>query len=158
MELSDYIKSKRPALAASSIVTYASTLRSLYFRVFKSRDIDFKKYDDTIAILEHLKDLPPNKRKTILSAVYIITDNDKYRSQMIQDCKAYSKQIETQEKTPSQEESWMKMDEIKKVFDTLAKHAALLYKKESLSTNDLQDIQNYIIVALVAGLFIRLKI
>ena len=48
----------------------------------------------------------------------------------------------------------MKMDEIKKVFDTLAKHAALLYKKESLSTNDLQDIQNYIIVALVAGLFI----
>ena len=154
MELSEYIRSKRPTLAASSIVTYTSILRSLYYRVFNSRDIDFKKYDDTTAILEHLKDLPPNKRKTILSAVYIITDNDKYRSQMIQDCKAYSKQIDTQEKTPSQEESWMKMDEIKKVFDTLAKHAALLYKKESLSTNDLQDIQNYIIVALVAGLFI----
>lgn len=154
MELSEYIKHKRPTLAASSIVTYASTLRGLYYRVFNSRDIDFKKYDDSKTILEYLKDLAPNKRKTILSAVYIITDNDKYRNQMIRDCKAYSKDISTQEKSPSQEASWMNTTEIKKVFDTLAKHAALLYKKESLSTNDLQDIQNYIIVALVAGIFI----
>jgi integrase len=154
MELSEYIKHKRPTLAASSIVTYASILRGLYYRVFNSRDIDFKKYDDSKTILEYLKDLAPNKRKTILSAVYIITDNDKYRNQMIQDCKAYSKDISTQEKSPSQEASWMNTAEIKKVFDTLAKHATFLYKKESLSTDDLQDIQNYIIVALVAGLFI----
>jgi len=154
MELSEYIKHKRPNLAASSIVTYTSILRGLYFKVFKSRDIDFKKFDDTTAILSYLKDLPGNKRKTILAAVFIITNNDKYRNQMIQDCKAYSKDISTQEKSPSQEASWMKTDDIKKAFDTLAKHANFLYKKESLSTDDLQDIQNYIIVALVAGVFI----
>jgi hypothetical protein len=154
MELSDYIKSKRPALAASSIVTYASILRSLFFKVFNSRDIDFKRYDDSKTILEYLSEVPPNKRKTILSALVIITDNDKYRSQMNDDVKQYNKDIATQEKSPSQEQSWMKTDEIKKAYDTLAKHAALLYKKESLSTNDLQDIQNYIIVALVSGLFI----
>jgi len=102
MELSEYIKHKRPNLAASSIVTYTSILRGLYFKVFKSRDIDFKKFDDTTAILSY----------------------------------------------------WMKTDDIKKAFDTLAKHANFLYKKESLSTDDLQDIQNYIIVALVAGVFI----
>ena len=154
MELSDYIKSKRPALAASSIVTYASILRSLFFKVFNSRDIDFKRYDDSKTILEYLSEVPPNKRKTILSALVIITDNDKYRSQMNDDVKQYNKDIATQEKSPSQEQSWMKTDEIKKAYDTLAKHAALLYKKESLSSNDLQDIQNYIIVALVSGLFI----
>ena len=154
MELSDYIRSKRPTLAASSIVTYASILRSLFFKVFKSRDIDFKRYDDSKTILEYLSEVPPNKRKTILSALVIITDNDKYRSQMNDDVKQYNKDIATQEKSPSQEQSWMKTDEIKKAYDTLAKHAALLYKKESLSTNDLQDIQNYIIVALVSGLFI----
>ena len=154
MELSDYIRSKRPTLAASSIVTYASILRSLFFKVFNSRDIDFKRYDDSKTILEYLSEVPPNKRKTILSALVIITDNDKYRSQMNDDVKQYNKDIATQEKSPSQEQSWMKTDEIKKAYDTLAKHAALLYKKESLSSNDLQDIQNYIIVALVSGLFI----
>jgi hypothetical protein len=122
--------------------------------VFNSRDIDFKRYDDSKTILEYLSEVPPNKRKTILSALVIITDNDKYRSQMNDDVKQYNKDIATQEKSPSQEQSWMKTDEIKKAYDTLAKHAALLYKKESLSTNDLQDIQNYIIVALVSGLFI----
>ena len=34
------------------------------------------------------------------------------------------------------------------MFGTLSKHAALLYKKETLSTVDLQQIQNYVIVAL----------
>jgi len=154
MELPEYIKHKRPNLAASSIVTYTSILRGLYFKVFKSRDIDFKKYDDTKAILDYLKDVPANKRKTTLSALVIITDNDKYRTQMNDDVKQYNSDISTQEKSPSQEASWMKTEEVKKVFDSLAKHATFLYKKDTLSTNDLQDIQNYIIVALVGGLLI----
>ena len=154
MELSEYIKHKRPTLSASSIVTYTSILRSLYFKVFHSKDIDTKKFDDSKTILEYLKDVPANKRKTILSALVIITDDSKYRNQMLTDVKQYNKDISTQEKSPSQEASWMKTDEIKKVFDTLAKHAMLLYKKESLSTTDLQDIQNYILVALVGGLFV----
>jgi integrase len=154
MELSEYIKHKRPTLSASSIVTYTSILRSLYFKVFHSKDIDTKKFDDSKIILEYLKDVPANKRKTTLSALVVITDNDKYRHQMNDDVKEYNRDISTQEKSPSQEASWMKTDEIKKVFDTLAKHAMLLYKKESLSTTDLQDIQNYILVALLGGIFI----
>jgi hypothetical protein len=154
MELNEYIKQKRPTLGASSIVTYSSVLRSLYFRVFKSKDIDVTKYDDTTAILTALKDVPPNKRKTTLSALVIITGNPIYRDQMMDDIKQYNKDIATQEKSPSQEANWITMNEVKTVFDALTKQANLLYKKANLSVKDLQDIQSMIIVALLGGMFI----
>ncbi len=101
MDLKDFIKEKRPSLADSSVVTYTSILRSLYYRVFGSKDINPDKFNDTGAILEHLKDILPNKRKTILSALVIITDNPKYRDQMMDDIKQYNNDIATQEKSPS---------------------------------------------------------
>ena len=154
MELNEYIKQKRPTLADSSVVTYTSILRSLYGRVFKSKDIDVSKYDDTTAILSALKDITPNKRKTILSALVIITDNPKYREQMMDDIKQYNKDIATQEKSPSQEANWITMNEVKTVFDALTKQANLLYKKANPSVKDLQDIQSYIIVALLGGMYV----
>ena len=154
MDLKEYIKSKRPSLSASSIITYASVLRSLYHKCFNSKDIDVKKFEESKTILEHLKDVPVNKRKTMLSALVIITSDAKYRDQMLDDVRAYNKGIERQEKTPEQEASWIKTDEVKKVFDALQKQANLLYKKESLSSADLQEIQNFVIVSLLSGIFI----
>ena len=154
MDLKDFIRTKRPSLSDSSVITYASVLRSLYSKVFNSRDIDVKKFDDTKQVLEFLQEIPPNRRKTILSALVIATDNAEYRDQMLGDIKTYNNNISTQVKTPEQEASWITSEEVKKVFDTLAKQAALLYKKETLSTVDLQEIQNYVLVSLLGGVFI----
>ena len=154
MDLKPYIKGKRPSLSDSSIITYASVLRSLYSKVFNSRDIDVKKFDDTKSILGFLKEVPANRRKTILSALVIATDNAEYRDQMLGDIKTYNNNISTQVKTPEQEASWVTMDEIKKIYDALAKQAAVLYKKETLSSADLQEIQNFVIIALLGGIFI----
>ena len=154
MDIKELIQKKRPSLSASSVITYASVLRSLYSKVFKSKDVDTKKFDETKTILDFLKDVPPNKRKTILSALVIVTDDAKYRDQMLDDVRSYNKGVATQDKTEAQKENWITSDEVKKVFDTLAKQANLLYKKEHFSTADLQEIQSYIIVCLLGGVFI----
>jgi integrase len=154
MELKDFIHSKRPTLASSSITTYASMLRSLYFKLCKSRDIDYEKFNDSVTILEYLKDLPANRRKTILSALYVITNNNDYKTQMIDDVKTYNNQVATQEKTPQQKANWITTAEIEKVYKALSKQANLLYKKEQLTNKDIQEIQDYIIVALLGGIFI----
>ena len=70
---------------------------------------------------------------------------------MLDDVRSYTKEVATQDKTEAQKENWIKTDEVKRVFDTLAKQANLLYKNEHLSTADLQEIQNYIIVCLLGG-------
>jgi hypothetical protein len=152
MNLKEEIAKKRPQLSGSSIITYNSILKNIYKKVFGDGDIDIKKFEETDEILEHLKNLPPNKRKTILSALVIITDdNKKYKSLMLEDISAYNKEIGKQEKSETQEENWVETAEIKEVYDNLKKNAELLYKKKDLKPADLQQIQNFIILCLLGG-------
>lgn len=146
--LKEYIKDKRPSLSESSLTTYTSILRSLYKKLYGDSDIDFSKFNNAEKILEHLKSLTPNKRKTILSALVIITDNKKYRDQMLEDVRDYNKEISKQEKTPQQEANWVSQQEVESMYNSLKKNANMLYKKGSLTNADLQVIQNFIILAL----------
>lgn len=156
-EVKDFIKEKRPSLSASSITTYASILKNLYKKVFGDEKIDFKKFGETDKILKHLEDMPPNKRKTILSSLVIITDNKKYRELMLEDVRNYNKEISKQEKTDKQEENWVSGGEIASVLSELKTTADALYKKAHLTPSDLQQIQSYIILCLLGGDYIPVR-
>lgn len=153
MSLKEAIKDKRPNLSASSITTYNSILSNLYKKVFGG-ELDLGKFDDAEKILDYLKDLPPNKRKTILSALVIITDKKKYRDQMLEDIRDYNHEISKQEKTDEQKESWVGGEEVKSLWETLQRNANLIYKKKHHTQSDLQEIQSYIIMSLLGGVFI----
>lgn len=153
-DLKEYIKDKRPTLSASSITTYNSILRNLYKKVFGSGEIETKRFEETDKILAHLKEVPPNKRKTILSALVIITDDKKYRDLMLEDIKEYNQEIGKQEKSDTQKENWVAGGDIKALWDTLKRNTDLIYKKSHLTPNDLQQIQSYIIVSLLGGIFV----
>jgi hypothetical protein len=135
-DLKDFIKSKRPNLSASSITTYSSILKNLFKKVFGSDELDIKKFDNTEEVLAFLKDVPPSKRKTILSSLVIITDKKPYRDLMLEDVRNYNKDMDKQEKSDTQEESWINSSQIKELYDELKKNADLLYKKKQLTTND----------------------
>jgi hypothetical protein len=160
--LKEYIKNKRPNLSKQSVNTYASILKNLYIRVFGDDNIDINNYNKSTDILNNLKTIPPNKRKTVLSALVIVTDNNDYRNQMLKDIESYTEDQHKQVKNDKQEDSWVDGDEIKTVYDKLAKEAKLLYKKDiilksqgdQLSMSDLQDIQNYVILSLLGGIYI----
>ena len=107
MDIKKLLKEKRPSLSDSSLNTYASTLNNLYKKVFKDKEIDVNKFDDVETIMEHLKDIPANKRKSILSALVVITNNGKYREMMIGDITAYKADIDKQEKTDDQKDNWV---------------------------------------------------
>jgi hypothetical protein len=120
----------------------------LYKKLYGDGDIDFSKFNQADKILEHLKTLPPNRRKTILSALVIITDNKKYREQMLEDVRDYNKEISKQEKSPQQEANWVTQQEVESMYNSLKKNANMIYKKDSITNADLQVIQNFIILAL----------
>ncbi len=151
----DYIKEKRPNLTKQSISTYTSILKNLYIKVFgDGDDIDIKKFNDTDKILEHLKTLEPNKRKTVLSALVILTDKKEYRNQMLNDIQSYNEEQHTQEKSDKQAASWVEGSEISSLIDTLGKEVNHIYKKLLFTMHDYQTIQNYIILCLLGGVFI----
>ena len=154
MNIKEYIKEKRPNLSKSSIITYGSILRNLFKNVFGDSEMDFDKFGETDKILDYLKNIPINKRKTILSSLVIITDKKQYRDLMLEDVKEYNKEIHKQEKTEEQQKSWVDGNDVKTILDDLKNNTELLYKKKNINNNDLQNIQTYIIMALLGGLYI----
>jgi len=153
--IKQYISEKRPNIATSSINTYSSILKNLYKKVFENNEYDLAKFDTEVdKVLEHLKDIPSNRRKTILSALVVITNNNKYRDLMLDDVKTYNKEIEMQTKTTTQKESWVECDTIRDIYNQLKNDAELLYKKKTHTPTDLQQIQQYIILSLLGGIYI----
>ena len=153
--LKELIKEKRPTLSDSSINTYDSILRNLYKRVFPDdEEITVKKFDDADKFLNHLKEMPSTKRKTVLSALFVISENKKYRELMMNDISVYQTEIQKQEKTESQKENWANPEEIKQIWIELRDNADLLYKKKTKSSKDLQEIQRFVLLSVLGGVFI----
>jgi integrase len=113
-----------------------------------------EKFEDTKKVMEYLKDIAPNKRKTTLSALVIITNNKEYRDEMLSDVRSYNADISKQKKTDQQEENWIEKKEIMEIITNYKNNATLLYKKKTLTPSDLQQIQNYIILCVVSGMYI----
>jgi len=154
-DIKEYISKKRPTLSASSITTYASILKNLYKRVFGDSVVNLDQFEKTEPVLKYLADMPPNRRKTILSSLVIITDKKPYRDLMASDVRDYNKDISKQEKTPQQEASWVETSDVKAVFDDLKRNAELVMKKKNITTSDLQQIQNFIIMAVLGSVYIK---
>jgi len=155
MTLKEDIKKQRPKLSEGSLNTYASLLKSLYNKVFESKDVDIERFNkDDDKIIKHLEDLPANKRKTILSALLVVTQNEKYKKLMMGDIKEYSSEIKKQEKTETQKKNSISNDEIKEKWNELKEESDHLYKKKQLNSNDLQTIQKFIMLSLFGGIFV----
>lgn len=154
LDFKELIKDKRPNLAPSSVATYNSILKNLVKNVFGEEGFEPHMFHDSEKILAHLKDLPSNRRKTILSALVIITDDKAYRDLMMQDIEDYGQEISKQEKTPNQVSSWVEPADIKTLWERMKRNVDLLYKKTHLTAGDLQEIQNFVMLSLLGGIFI----
>ena len=73
---------------------------------------------------------------------------------MLKDIQAYNIAEGQQEMNDKQKESWVSGDDIKTLFNKLNKNVKLIYKKESLDPSDLQEIQIFIIISLLGGIYI----
>ena len=149
------LKENRPNITKSSIKTYESILRNLYKKIYDDENYDLDRFNvDSHNVLKFLNTIPFNKRKTMLAALVVITDNKDYREQMLKDIKEYNKDQLKQTKSKKQEESWIDTNEIMDIYKALENKAKFLYKKPVRTILDDQEIQNYIIVSLLGGIFI----
>ena len=150
------LKENRPNLSDKSLSAYTSTLKSLFFKVYPDLTaIDISKFSkDKNKFLEYLKDIPYNRRKSILSALVVICGNDncqEYRELMNKDIIKHDEHELSQEKTETQAKNWVSQDEIKKIFDFYKTEANKLFKLKELNSAQFQTLQNFIILCLLSG-------
>lgn len=151
----NYIKEKRPNITKSSLKTYESILRNLYNKIFDDEDYDMTKFGKEVnKVIKFLKDMEPKKRKTILSALVVITDNKEYREIMLDDIKEYNKEEAKQTKSKSVNENWVEQDELLSLYNELKKEYKILYVKKNKKSNEYQRMQDFIILSLLGGFYI----
>lgn len=151
----NYIKEKRPNITKSSLKTYESILRNLYNKIFDDEEYDMTKFGKEInKVIKFLKDMEPKKRKTILSALVVITDNKEYRELMLDDIKEYNKEEAKQTKSKSVNENWVEQDELLSLYNELKKEYKILYVKKNKKSNEYQRMQDFIILSLLGGFYI----
>ena len=113
-KLKETITKNRPKLGNNSIKTYVSTLSSFYKRM-NANNIDF--FSENIKdVLHTLKEVESNKRKTLLSALYILTNEDDYKTLMLSDCKIVNENYKQQKATPDEKQNWITINEIQEKY------------------------------------------
>ena len=161
-DLKEILKEKRPNLSKTSLNTYASTLTNLHKKVFNEEPFNIENFNKTQEILQYLSDKPPNKRKSILASLVVISDKKEYRDLMLEDIKEYNKEQAKQRKTLAQEESWVSQEDVDKKHKELEAKWKLLLKKERyrLTQKEIQEMQDFVMLSLLGGIYIpprRLK-
>ena len=160
MDLKEYLKSKRPNLSTGSLSTYKSILSNLYskFHNGEKKDVDIKFFSNNYKeILNHLKDIDPVKRKTTLSALVVICDDDickYYREPMMDDIKTAKSIAVEQKMTDKQKDNWVTQDQVREKYNDLYDSLKLKLVSKKIDAKTLNDFSDLLLLALTSGIFI----
>jgi len=154
MNLESEIRKRRPNISDSSVKTYASTLRGILKKVFPNETPSLDLFKNVQTILLHYDDDAPKSKNNKLASLFVITELEPYREEMFKNQELIRADAEKQVKTEKQKECSLAQTDLKTLWDKLKKEADLLYKKPIPSDDDLQQIQMFIILSLMGGIFI----
>ena len=146
--ISDKLKHNRPNLSYSSLKTYVSILFNLCKKLHPENE-DLTWFDNDVTILDHLKDKPSASRKTILSALFVLTGKSEYNKLMLEDCKHTNEVYKEQTKNKKQEEALMSVDDIKKIYDKYFDKVTAMFSKKMIA--DYPTIVKYILLGCLSG-------
>lgn len=153
----EIIKTNRPNITNSSVKTYCSALRNLS----KQLNIPINTGDDISkhwkVIFEHLKGYPLNRRKTTLSAIVVLLDDDKHkdlievvRGVMMKNIDEYNEESKTQEMTEKEKENWVSYEDLQKEYSRIEKATSHLLKEEGqLKQKEFDRLQDYILLSIL---------
>lgn len=156
MDFNNELKKKRVHLSEGSLKTYNSLLKTIYKKVFENTDKpDIEKFKEQEKILKFLEDKSSSSRKTYLaSLICIAPDVEEYKKVMNKDMADYKEEMDKQVMNDKQAENNISSSEIFDMWKDYKKTADFLYKKKSLSISDLQQIQDFILISLLGGVFV----
>lgn len=156
-QLRDQLKTNRPALSESTIKTYLSLLKNLYKKINGSGDGNMLKwYEGNLdKVLSFVKDDSTNVRKTKLAVIVSLLSHkpqDKHftqlREMMLKDANDYNASLRDQKLTTKQQDNWMTMEEIMKIWRDLYKRSAPFLKKDKLTKPQWNEVLNLVLLSL----------
>jgi len=158
--IQDKLKENRPNLSVNSVKTYVSILKNLYKKVYPEEEFNLTKFKNQDKFLKFLENVEGSRRKTYLSALVVICNDDceKYLQLMTEDANNHSREQKKQKRTEKQTENWVEQDELNQIINNHEVEANKIFKLKTEPTMEqLQDAQNYILLCLVSGKYIDVR-
>ena len=101
-------------------------------------------------VIEFLKEKYENINglKTRLSALFVVTENKDYQTDMMTNIQKYNTETNKQEKNDKQKDNWLTAEEIQTIYDQMETNVKPLWKKKEFSTKEILKIQDFVILSL----------
>jgi hypothetical protein len=143
------IKKKREKLTDNSLKTYTSLLLTLWKKMKPEKEDDNLSFfqDDKKPIIAYVNSLDKRQsQKTLLSALYILTHDEDYRTLMLAKCKLVNDQYKEQKMSADRKEHYISFDQVKEKYT--------LMKSELKKNGDPDHMVDFLIVAFMSGVLI----
>ena len=141
------LKDKRPNLSANSCRSYVSTLANLPKKC-DLPDTTSSLLHNTSHILQCLKDVEPHKRRSIMSALFVITECPQIKEQMDSDMKITNANYRQQKKSATEKENWLDWDAILAKYNELKNEALAIFKLKTISPDQLFTLSKFVLLCL----------
>lgn len=116
-KIAESLKKKRPKLSDSSLKTYVSLLSNLCSKL--NIDIEDIK-DKSKEVLEYVEKLGSvQSKKTILSACYILSDQEHYKTNMLKYCNETNSKYKEQKLSKAREDLQITFEDVNNVYKQL---------------------------------------
>ncbi len=147
MSITEVLRVNRPNLSTSSLKTYSSVLRNLQ-KNMKGEGIEWFS-ENVTSILDYLKEKTAQTKKTSLSALFVLTKEQRYKDVMVQVMKLVNETDKNQKKNDKQEENWMSVKEIQDIYEPLlVKAKSMLSNKSILNESSMME---FLLVSFLGG-------
>lgn len=140
-KIAESLKKKRPKLSDSSLKTYVSLLSNLCSKL--NIDIEDIK-DKSKEVLEYVEKLGSvQSKKTILSACYILSDQEHYKTNMLKYCNETNSKYKEQKLSKAREDLQITFEDVNNIYKQLQ---ANLKKSPTVD-----NYVNFLIASLMSG-------
>lgn len=148
------IKELRPLLSDSSCKTYGNILKNVFYDLNpKETPADYTFFLNNIdRVLEHLANTKPSIRKTYLSGLVVISQEDievqkRYRELMMKDSAEHTAFQKTHKMSEKERENWITWKEVEETLDKLKKQFNYVLKEKNPSKEELYNLQKVVILS-----------
>jgi hypothetical protein len=149
MSIRESIIKSRSQLKENTVKSYTSILSSMYKQIYPlDKEINMSKFENTEDFLRYLSSYDPSVRKSYLSPLVVITENNIYREKMMEDIEQTKKMKSDNQMTETQQENQVTKKEIDALLRVLKQDVKLIYEKKDYRPTNLLTIQNYILLNL----------
>lgn len=142
-EICQTIRQNRPSISDGSLKTYCSVLNSLYNKLGGQSGVQFFS-DNVNKIIAHIETLDkPQTKKTILSALYVLTNDKAYHEPMLKFANETNAHYKERKTDPERLKNMPTIEKLKEIYNK--------YETNLKKSPTAENYVNYLIVALTSG-------